>query len=418
MSLLSRLVAPRQQRQNVAFSEPFWSQFWERFQGGRAKSGAHVTLDRALQVTTVLACLRVIAEGVAQVPLNIMKARADGRGADVATDHPLQWVLHYQPNALQTSFEFLEQMIFHAGLCARFVARKNLVRGEIRELNTYMPHEVCIEQDQFRRLTYRVSTELGETRDLTPDEVWHLKGPSWNGWDGMEILHLAREAIGLSMAAEEAHALMHANGGQTSGIYSLEGTLSKDQYNNLRNWIETHISGENRFRPFVLDRNAKFTPTSMTGVDAEHLATREHQIHEVCRAFRVMPIMIGFTDKTSTYGGAEQLFLAHVVHTLMPWYRRIEDSINVNLLGRKAVQAGYYAKFNCNALLRGATASRAQFYTALWNLGAINPNEIRALEEMNPYDGGDTFRVQLNMTDATQPVPTDDGTGQSLASKT
>jgi HK97 family phage portal protein len=155
----------------------------------------------------------------------------------------------------------------------------------------------------------------------------------------------------------------------------------------------------------ILDRGAKFISTTMTGVDAQHLETRKLQIEEIARAFRVFPQMIGYSDKTATFASAEAFFIAHVVHTLMPWYRRVESSINVNLLGKKAVQAGYFAKFNANALLRGSAADRAAFYQSLWNMGALNANEIRELEDMNPYEGGNTYRVQLNMADAAQKMP-------------
>jgi len=139
----------------------------------------------------------------------------------------------------------------------------------------------------------------------------------------------------------------------------------------------------------------------MNGVDSQHLETRRFQIEEVCRAFRVMPIMIGHPDKTATYASAEQMFLAHVVHTLSPWYERIEQSADVNLLTKEEQDAGYYVKHLTNALMRGAAKDRAQFYWQMRQMGAINADEIRAFEEMNPRedDGGKEFWTPGNMTE-------------------
>lgn len=397
MSFFSQMLAPRQRRA-IAFAEPFWQGWFPA-----SRSGQNVTVESALQVTAVLACVRVIAEGIAQVPLKLYKERDDG-GSDPVKKHPLYRLLYRKPNAWQTSFEFREMLAAHTCLAGRFVCFKNIVRGQIRELIPFMPHEVCVEVDQYRRPVYRVSSEItGKTQDFPPESIWHLKGFSWNGYDGLKPLQLAREAIGLAMATEEAHALMHANGAQATGLYSVEDKLLPGQYESLRNWIEKNMTGENRFRPMILDRSAKFTPTSMTGVDSQHLETRRHQIEEICRSFKVFPQMIGYTDKTATFASAEAFFLAHVVHTLMPWYTRIEQSIDCNLLTDEDLDNGIYAGFNANALMRGAARDRAEYYFRLWQMGALNANEIRAYEEQNPYPGGDIYRAPTNMGDASDP---------------
>jgi HK97 family phage portal protein len=115
---------------------------------------------------------------------------------------------------------------------------------------------------------------------------------------------------------------------------------------------------------------------------------------------RVMPIMIGQADKAATYSSAEQMFLAHVKYTLQPWFRRIEKSVDKFLLTAEDRKRGIYAKFLPNALMRGAAKDRAEYYFRMWQMGAMNPNEIRAYEEQNPYEGGNTYRVPLNMGDS------------------
>ena len=367
------------------------------------KSGQSVTFSTALQVSTVLACCRVLAEGVSQVPLKVFKPRDEG-GADPATDHPLYFLLYRKPNGWQTSFEFRETMMLHLVLCGNFYAYKNYVGGRLYELLPLEPGKVTVNREADYSLSYTLTSDNGERRNLPASEIWHVRGPSWNSWMGMEAVKLAREAVGLSMALEEAHARLHENGVQPSGIYSIDGILSPEGHKSITAWIKAHASGKMRGDPLILDRAAKWVSQVMTGVDAQHIETRKFQVEEVCRALRVMPIMVGASDKTATYASSEQMFLAHVVHHLAPWCERIEQSIDVNLFTEADQRVGLYAKFNLNGLLRGAVKDRAAFYTMMWNVGAISPDEIRAYEELNPIPNGlgANYFAPLN----TAPLPT------------
>lgn len=391
------------QRSNQAFKESFWTGLAEF---SRARSGASVTAQSALGVTTVLACVRVIAEGCAQVPLNVYKKR-EGGGSDIATAHPLHRILHRKPNFWQTSFEFRENMVIQAALVGNFYAFKNIVRGTVRELIPFRPGMVTEKWSDNGVPSYLVTTASGEQREFPANSIWHLRGPSWDTRTGMQAIRQAREAIGLSMAIEDSQAKLHANGAQPSGLYSVDAELDDTQYKQLHAWLMKNISGENRSTPLILDRGAKWTPSAMTGIDSQALETRKHQIEEICRGFRVLPLMVGHSDKTQTFASAEQMFLAHVVHTLMPWYERIEQSGDVNLLTDQDYAEGYYVKHVPNGLMRGASKDRAEYYMKRWQMGTINANEIRELEDENPYLGGDIYRVQLNTTDASKSVDTE-----------
>jgi len=357
-----------------------------------SSSGVNVTVDKALAVTTVFSCLRVIAEGVSQVPLKLYKTVGED-AHEVAKEHPLYKIISRKPNTWQTSFEFRENMIFQAGLLGNFYAFKNKSRGKILSLVPFEPGTVTVEVDQKRNLQYKVTID-GEQRTIPADMMWHVKGPSWSTYIGMEAVKYAREAIGLAINIEESQNKLHASGVQTSGIYSVDGALNQKQATDLMQWIETRIGGANRHKPLVVDRGAKFTPISMSGADAQTIENRRFQIEEICRAFRVMPIMIGQADKAATYASAEQMFLAHVIHTLMPWLTRIEQSIDNNLLSEQDIDQGYYSKFNANALMRGAAKDRAEFYDKMYRMKAFSPNQILALEDMNPYDGGDEYYIE------------------------
>lgn len=359
--------------------------------GRETKSGRPVSVASALEVSTVLACARVIAEGVAQVPLKLYRPMNGGRSE--VTDHPLARVFGDRPNIWQTPFEFRETLLYHLVLTGNAFAYINRVGGEIFELMPLEPGSVTVEKRRDQTLAYTVTGPDGRFLRLGPEIIWHLRGPSWCGWLGLDVVKLAREAIGLAMATEEAHAQLHANGSQPGGLYSVEGTLNAEQYKILSGWVEKTVGGSNRFKPLILDRTAKWTSTAMSGVDAQHLETRRYQVEEICRFMRVLPIMVGHSgDKTPTYASAEQLFLAHVIHTLTPWCTRIEQQVRT-LLGPD--ERGITPKHLLNGLLRGAAKDRSEFYSKALGSGGspawMTPNEVRALEEMDPIEGGDVL---------------------------
>lgn len=344
-----------------------------------SRSGYAVNALSSLEVTTVLACVRVNAYGLAQNPIRFYARQAGGR---VTRDyeHPLADVIAWRPNAWQTAFEFWVTVIFHLMLVGNafvFVNRVGTART-VRELIPLDPAKVRVERRPDYSLVYTVTGEDGSQRAMPAEAIWHVRGPSWNGWMGLEAVKLAREAIGLAVATEAAHAGLHKNGVQTSGIYTLPDKLSAPDYKTLRDWIVSHTTGDNSGSPLILDRGASFNPVSMTGVDAQHLETRKFQIEEICRAFGVNPIMVGYSDKTATYASAEQMFISHVVHTLAPLARCIENSIEVNLL---AETDNTDVKFHLAGLMRGDAKARSEYYAkALGSGGApawMTVNEVR-----------------------------------------
>lgn len=372
----------------------------------RSKAGVSINTDTALRVSAVLGCLRVISEGVAQVPFKLLQTMPSkvSRHPEIrtATEHPLYDLLHRRPNDWQTSFEFRETMAIHAALGNAY-AFKNVVsiggRRQIAELLPLESGRVQPVQHDDWSITYRVRGKTGEVREFPQEAIWHVRGPSLNGVIGLDILNLAREAIGLAIATEESQAHLHDRGVRPSGLYTVEGTLNADQYKDLKAWIEKeHAGAANVGGVMVLDRNAKFVSNVMNGVDSQHLETRNHQIPEVCRFFRVLPLMIGHSDKTQTFASAEQMFLAHVVHTLMPWYERFQQSSDVNLLTREERQQGYYTKLVEAGLLRGAMKDTAEYLYRLTMGGVMERNEARSKLDLNPLEGLDEPLTPTNMT--------------------
>jgi HK97 family phage portal protein len=357
--------------------------------GYAAKSGVTVNWKTALQVSTVLSCCKIIAEGIAQVP---WKVHHGVGGGSAAADHPLYELLYRRPNSWQTSFEFRETLAFHVLLTGNAFAWKGMV-GSKREIRTLEPIEpglmrVCREADG--RLRYYQLDAGGVEVERDPESIWHLKGPSWNSWMGLEAVALAREAIGLAMAIESQQAETHANGARISGMYSVEDKLGLEKFEQLSAWLKRFRQGGDKAgEDIILDGKAKFQPFQQTGVEAQTLESRKHQVEEICREFRVMPIMVGQSDKATTYASAEQMFLAHVVHCLLPWYERWGMSSDVNLLTEQDRRNGFYTKLDPRALMRGAAKDRADYYTKALGAGGGKPwmtqDEVRSLEEQDAY---------------------------------
>lgn len=378
--------------------------------GNVSSSGTTVSVETALRVATVLACVRFKINGLAMVPLKVMRhsMKGDLEYRLPAKDLGLYDLLARKPNSWQTSFEFRQMVELHRVLTGNAYVFKNKVGGKIRELVPLDSKRVTPRRDENYNDVYEVRGETGENKVFPAESIWHLRGPSWDGFVGMDTIKLAAEAIGLSIAAESSQANLHKNGVQPSGMYSVEATLEEDQYKALRKWIEINNAGlKNSSRVMLLDRGAKWQPFNMSGVDSQHLETRNHQREEVCLAMGVYPQVLGIGDKAPTFASAEQFFGASVVHTLGPEYMAWEQSINCHLLTDKEVKDGHYAKFFSNGLLRGATKDRGEFYRMMYNTGSINPNEIRGLEDLNPYPGGDAYRVPLNMEDPANSDQTD-----------
>lgn len=385
---------------------------------GNSKSGARVSWKTALEITTAFACARVIADGLAQVPFKLFQDLPTG-GKKAAADHPLYSLLGSKPNDWQTSFELREQIALHLVFCGDAFIWKNRVGSKIVELLAYEPNCVRVKRTGWT-LSYEVTTDRGTIIPLAAEDVWHIRGPSWNGWQGLEAVKLAREALGLALATEEHSARMFGNGARVGGILTTEGTPKPEDRKEMReSWQQTHGGLANAFKTALLWGGIKYQPLAMQNDEAQLIEQRRFQIEEICRFARVLPIMIGHSDKAATFASAEQMFLAHVVHTLGPWYARLEQSADANLLTDKEREQGLYFKFLPQALMRGAHKDRAEYFSKALGSGGspawMTQDEVRALDEFNPLGGAAaTLREPSNVgtaVPATVPATTEPPTG-------
>lgn len=365
----------------------------------RGSTGA-VTVDRALQHAVALACIRAVARGIAQVPFNLHQRRPDG-GSDILSDEPLYEVVHRLPSrssnerpAGLTSFEWRETLIAHAMLGNGW-CYLNRVGGSVVEIVNLKPEWVRIEEIQ-RRAQYLV--KLGDDKDEIPvrrDQLLHLRSTSWDGVAGMDWLDLVKQSLGLSIDAEKDQRNLFA-GGVRYGVLSADMPGLPDD---AIEKIKAAFSSEGRKNVAWLDFGVKYVPFRENSQEAQQLETRQHQIEEVCRAFGVFPQMVGFSDKTATFASAESFFTAHVIHTLAPWAEALEQAMYRDVLTEQQRAQGWFFKLNLQGLLRGDTKARSAMYEILHRISALSPNEIRALEDFNPYDGGDVYFQQLNMAE-------------------
>ncbi len=369
---------------------------WVLGHGASTSSGVAISWDQALRVSTAICCARVISEGISQVPLRLYRDKGDN-GREIVKDHAASRLLVRRPNSWQTPFQFKRTIIMSAVISGNGYAYINRVAGEPRELIPLTPCGVTVEQKRNFDLVYKIAQDDGKEREVPARDMLHLRGPSWDAKVGLDLSAIAAEALGLAVATERTHAMLHGNGGKPSGILNIEGKLSPDGRAKLAKQWRDAFSGDSRHGVAVLDGAAKFTALSMTGVDQQHIETRRYQVEEVCRFFRVFPQMVMAGDKTATYASAEQFFIAHAVHTLQPWAVELEQAIEHALLD-PARDAEIYAKVELKGLMRGDAAARAEFYQKAIYAGWMTRNEVRALEEMSPVDGLSEPLVPVNMT--------------------
>jgi HK97 family phage portal protein len=375
--------------------------------GGSTIAGVHVNARTALEVSTVLACVKVIADGCATPKFEVFREKGDGT-RERAVNIPEYRLLSRRPNEWQTSFEWRRQMTIHAALTGAGLSIK--VRGpnnRIRELIPVEPGRWDVRRVSRYELVYRCWDEFGLIGEFSPDEVFLLNGVQWDWVRSMDAVKLARSAIGLAMATEQSQAAMHKNGLRPSGLYTVQGTLNDEKHARLTAWIKRLGGTARTGDPLVLDNDAKWTPTAQTGVDAQHVETRRLQIEEICRGYAVFPIMVGHNDKSATFASSEAFFAAHVKHTLAPWHTAWTQRTDEMLLDGAGP---LFAEFDTRYLTEGSMAARAQWARTMTELGIYTRNEIRDMEGMDPLPGLDEPLTPMNMSGAGKPGTNDEET--------
>lgn len=370
-------------------------------------AGVHVSPDSALTNTAVWACVKVLSESVASLPLMVYEDTGTGRRR--ASETSLYRLLHDAPNPEMTSIEMRETMTAWLATWGNAYCEIELDgAGQARALWPLRPDRVEIRRVDGD-LTYFV-TFGDETAALPRWRVWHVRGLATDGIYGISPIRQARQAIGLAMATEEYGARFFGNGARPGMILEHPGKLSDESYRRLKeSWEARHQGLENSNRVAILEEGMKVETVGVPPNEAQFLETRKLQLDEICRIFRVPPHMIMNLER-ATFSNIEHQGMSFVRDTLMPWLIRFEQSISRDLM-TESQRGRYYARHLVDALLRGDTQSRYAAYAVGRQWGWLSVNDIRRLEDMDPVTNGDVYLTPLNMVEAGSDLTPVRGTG-------
>ena len=397
MSVFSGLFKSRDKPKNSTSGSVY------RFFYGGSTAGKLVTERSSMQVTAVYACVRVLAEAVASLPLHVY--RYTGSGKEKTMNHPLYFLLHDEPNPEMTSFIYRETMMTHLLLWGN--AYSQIIRngrGDIVALYPLMPNRMTVDRDADGRIYYQYQrtdddapTSEKTTVIFQPSDILHIPALGFDGLVGYSPIAMAKNTIGASIACEEYGAKFFENGATPGGVLEHPGVL-KDPEKVRDSWQSAFGGSKNSGKVAVLEEGMKYTPITISPEDAQFLETRKFQVDEIARIFRVPPHMIGDLEH-ATFSNIEHQSLEFVKYTLEPWLVRWEQGISRALL--KPEEKGViFAKFNVDGLMRGDYASRMSGYATARQNGWMSANDIRELEDLDKIpanQGGDLYLVNGNM---------------------
>ena len=386
---LPRLFPTRASPKNSFWSSPY------SFFFGASSSGQTVNERTALQTTAVYACVRILAETIASLPLHTYRYTSSGKAK--ALEHPIYYLLHSEPNPEMTSFVFRETLMGHLLLWGNAYAQ--IIRdgrGRVVGLYPLLPTKMVVNRNDQGQIYYEYNKD-GQTHTLRSFEVLHIPGLGFDGLIGYSPIAMAKNAIGMAIATEEYGAKLFANGANPGGVLEHPGVV-KDPARIRDSWNAVYQGSGNAHRVAVLEEGMAFKSIGIPPEQAQFLETRKFQIEEICRIFRVPPHLVASLDR-ATFSNIEQQSISFVVHTIRPWLVRIEQSINKALLS-DSEKGQYFVSFVVEGLLRGEYSARMQGYAIGIQNGFMSPNCVRELENMNQIpeeQGGSTFMVNGNM---------------------
>lgn len=380
MGIFSGLFRSRDKPKD-SYDSPSYSYFF-----GRTQAGKRVNDRTAMQIIAVYACVRVLSEAIAQLPLHVYQYTDNGK--ERVPKHPLYFLLHDQPNPEMTSFVFRETLMAHLLIYGNAYAQiiRN-GRGEVLGLYPLMPDKVRVDRDDHGRLIYRYSRydehnpnfrQQGEII-LPMEQVLHIPGLGFDGLVGYSPIAMAKNALGLAVACDEYGASFFANGAAPSAVLEHPGVIKNPE--RVREAWQRAYGSSNAHKTAILEEGMKYTPISIPNNEAQFLETRKFQIEEIARLYRVPLHMIGDLDH-ATFSNIEHLSLEFVKYTLDPWLVRWEQGLQKALLS-DSEKGRYFIKFNVEGLLRGDYASRMQGYATARQNGWMSANDIRLLENLN-----------------------------------
>lgn len=360
------------------FKKRNWANL-DAFEGRETSAGIHVTEAVALGIPAVYACVRVLTEAIASLPL-ITYERFENGDKERARDFSLYTLLHDSPNPLMTSFELRELLVGH--LCLRgnafcYVERDN---GEIVALWPLHPDKVIVEVSG-RELIYRHQND-GTEKVYAMADILHIRGMSSDGIIGYSPLTLLRDAFGYSKAVQDYSSNYFKNDASPGGILSTPSSLNVDAMKNLRNaWQAGHQGKGKHHRVAILDNDLKWQSVGVSPQDSQLIESQKFSVVEIARVFRV-PLNLVMDYERSTYSNVTEQNRSFLTHTLQPWLTRIEQAMMKSLL-TESEKEKYFIEFLTQDFLRSDTKTRFESYKIAIESGFLTVAEIRQLENMN-----------------------------------
>ena len=396
---VSKLFRTRDKPQDYYISTDF------RYLFGPSTSGKNVNEFTAMQTTAVYACVRILSETLAALPLQLYRYTPGGK--ERVYDHPLYHLLHDEPNPEMTSFIFRETLMSHLLIWGNAYAQ--IIRdrlGRVQGLYPLRPDKMTVCRDENGQIYYIYTKTTDENPAIKPygqvplrkDEVLHIPGLGFDGLVGYSPIAMARNAVGMTMACEEYGASFFANGASPSGVLEHPGVL-KDPAKVRDSWNAVYQGSANAHKVAVLEEGMKYQQIGIPPEEAQFLETRKFQLNEIARLYRIPPHMIGDLEKSS-FNNIEQQSMEFVKYTLDPWVIRWEQAMQKALFLPEEKKL-YFLKFNVNGLMRGDYESRMTGYSIGRQNGWLSANDIREMEDMNPVpeeEGGNLYLVNGSMT--------------------
>jgi HK97 family phage portal protein len=357
-------------------------------------AGETVTIDTAMRIDAVWACVMLIARTVATLPLQLYKTDSSGRGL-IDRTHPLYAILHDTPNADMTAVTFWQALMGSLLLWGNAYAEifRNAA-GRVIALTPLLPDRLTPRRESDGTIVYLYRDFDGSVRTLTEDVVFHVKGFCMDGLVGISPISHARETLGIALAAEKSAASVFRNGLKPSHSINAPAYMNDDQRKRWEEKLKPALIGSiNAGTPILLEGGWKIENISMNPDDAQLLASRGFSVEQICRWFGVAPPMIGHMEKSTAWGtGLEQMNLWFLIYTLRPYLEAIEQEIRRSCLS-PVERMVYYAEFNVEGLLRADSKTRAEIFVSYVNAGVRTRNEVRALDNVGPEEGGDVLTV-------------------------
>ena len=371
---------------------------WNNLGSRMTKSGVNVSEESSIQYLTILACVSLLAGDMASLPLVLYRETASGR--DRASDHPSYLLAHDKPNPEMSAFSYREMGQGHCCLWGNHYSliERNKYTGSVMALwPISKPGSMEIKRDEKNRLVYAWTDENGNKQTRFQQDIFHVPGFSFDGVKGISNIAAAREAIGLGRAMEEFGALFFGQGMNMAGVVTLDRPLG-DQEDEYVEALKKNVSGlKNSHGIMLLQNGEKYTAMGMPMQDAQFIESRKFQKIEIAGLYHIPPHKIGIYEKNTNRSNTEQENQNYIDCALMHWIRRWEFAFNLQVLTQKERNAGYYYEFLLDALLRGDSAARADYYFKRWQMGSISADEIRKKENENKIaEGGDVYFVPAN----------------------